>query len=217
MRYRKLGRSGIDVSAYCLGTMMLGQIGNPDHDACIRIVAAALDAGINLVAMADMYSAGESETIVGKALRGRRDEIMLATKGHFPLEDGPNRSGNSRRWLTRAADDSLRRLDTGWIDLSRGSTKRPPPHCSAYPSARANHDDVFEAMQPRRSRVGLPQADPLRTTVRSVRHTGQSRSSVLSTPVVTNRRIARMPAGSAVGTTTGGPRQAERRLVYRRP
>lgn len=117
MRYRKLGRTGMDVSAYCLGAMMFGQAGNPDHDECIRMVHTALDAGINFVDTADMYSAGESEEIVGKALRGRRDDVILATKGHFPLEEGPNRGGNSRRWILRAVEDSLRRLDTDWIDL----------------------------------------------------------------------------------------------------
>lgn len=117
MRYRKLGRTGMDVSAYCLGAMMFGQAGNPDHDESVRMIHSALDSGINFVDTADMYSTGESEEIVGKALRGRRDEVILATKGHFPLEEGPNRSGNSRRWITRAVEDSLRRLDTDWIDL----------------------------------------------------------------------------------------------------
>ena len=119
MRYRVLGGTGIEVSAHCLGAMMFGTIGNPDHDDCVRIIHTALDAGINFVDTADMYSTGESEEIVGKALRGRRDDVVLATKGHFPLEDEPrpNRSGNSRRWLTMAVEDSLRRLGTDWIDL----------------------------------------------------------------------------------------------------
>jgi aryl-alcohol dehydrogenase-like predicted oxidoreductase len=117
MRFRKLGRTGMDVSVHCLGTMMFGGIGNPDHDDCVRIVHAALDSGINFVDTADMYSTGESEEIVGKALRDRRDDVVLATKGHFPLVDGPNRGGNSRRWLLRAVEGSLRRLGTDWIDL----------------------------------------------------------------------------------------------------
>ncbi|MCC9310447.1 aldo/keto reductase [Kitasatospora sp. RB6PN24] len=117
MRYRSLGGTGIQVSSYCLGTMMFGYIGNGDHQECARIVHTALDAGINFVDTADMYSAGESEEIVGKALRGRRDDVVLATKVHFPLTEGPNRGGNSRRWITRAVEDSLRRLDTDWIDL----------------------------------------------------------------------------------------------------
>ena len=117
MRYRTLGGTGIEVSTHCLGAMMFGAVGNPDHDDCVRIVHHALDHGINFVDTADMYSAGESETIVGKALKGRRDDVVLATKVHFPLGEGRNRSGNSRRWITRAVEDSLRRLGTDWIDL----------------------------------------------------------------------------------------------------
>ncbi|GAA4730928.1 aldo/keto reductase [Phytohabitans rumicis] len=119
MRYRVLGGTGIQVSAHCLGTMMFGSVGNPDHDDCVRIIHAALDQGINFVDTADMYSAGESEVIVGKALAGRRDDVVLATKVHFPMGDGPgpNRGGNSRRWIVREAEESLRRLGTDWIDL----------------------------------------------------------------------------------------------------
>ncbi|MCM1018819.1 aldo/keto reductase [Micromonospora sp. XM-20-01] len=117
MRYRVLGGTGIEVSVHCLGTMMFGAVGNPDHDDCARIVHAALDRGVNFVDTADMYSAGESEEIVGKALRGRRDDVVLATKVHFPMGEGPNRGGNSRRWIVRAVEDSLRRLGTDWIDL----------------------------------------------------------------------------------------------------
>ncbi|MFE4204027.1 aldo/keto reductase [Streptomyces goshikiensis] len=117
MRYRNLGGTGIEVSAHCLGTMMFGAVGNPDHAECARILHAALDRGINFVDTADMYSAGESEEIVGKALKGRRDEVVLATKVHFRMGEGRNRSGNSRRWIVRAVEDSLRRLDTEWIDL----------------------------------------------------------------------------------------------------
>ncbi|MET7966483.1 aldo/keto reductase [Micromonospora sp. NPDC005305] len=117
MRHRVLGGTGIQVSVHCLGTMMFGAVGNPDHDDCARIVHAALDRGVNFVDTADMYSAGESEVIVGKALRGRRDDVVLATKVHFPMGEGPNRGGNSRRWIVRAVEDSLRRLGTDWIDL----------------------------------------------------------------------------------------------------
>ncbi|MFD8613684.1 aldo/keto reductase [Streptomyces sp. NPDC059631] len=117
MRHRVLGGTGIEVSPYCLGTMMFGSVGNADHDDCARIVHAALDEGINFVDTADMYSAGESETVVGKALKGRRDDVVLATKVHFPMGDGPNSGGNSRRWIVRAVEDSLRRLGTDWIDL----------------------------------------------------------------------------------------------------
>jgi len=115
--YVPLGRTGMEVSPFALGTMMLGSVGNPDHEECVRIVRTALESGINFVDTADMYSAGESEVIVGKALASCRDDVILATKGHFGLEEGPNRSGNSRRYLTRAVDASLRRLGTDYIDL----------------------------------------------------------------------------------------------------
>src|SRR6478672_3662109 len=118
MRYRVLGGTGLEVSVHCLGTMMFGAVGNPDHEECIRITHAALDEGINFVDTADMYSAGESEVIVGKALRGRRDDVVLATKVHFPVgAEGPNHGGNSRRWIIREVEESLRRLQTDWIDV----------------------------------------------------------------------------------------------------
>lgn len=117
MRYRTLGKTGIEVSTHCLGTMMFQAGFNSDHEDCARIVHTALDQGINFVDTADMYGQGESEEIVGKALRGRRDDVVLATKVHFPMGEGPNRGGNSRRWILQAVEDSLRRLDTDWIDL----------------------------------------------------------------------------------------------------
>lgn len=117
MSYATLGATGMTVSRFALGTMMLGSAGNPDHDECVRIIRTALDRGINLVDTADMYSTGESEQIVGKALKGRRDDVIVATKGHFALTDGLNRGGNSRRHLVRAVDASLTRLGTDWIDL----------------------------------------------------------------------------------------------------
>ncbi len=117
MRYRVLGGTGIQVSVHCLGTMMFGAVGNPDHEDSVRIIHAALDAGVNFVDTADMYSAGESEEIVGKALEGRRDDVVLATKVHFPMGEGPNRGGNSRRWIVHEVEQSLRRLRTDWIDL----------------------------------------------------------------------------------------------------
>jgi len=117
MNYRILGGTGIEVSTHCLGTMMFGSVGNPDHEDCVRIIHAALDHGINFVDTADMYSAGESEEITGRALRGRRDDVVLATKVHFAMGTGPNRSGNSRRWITHEVEQSLRRLQTDWIDL----------------------------------------------------------------------------------------------------
>ncbi|MFE4449936.1 aldo/keto reductase [Streptomyces sp. NPDC056796] len=125
MKYRTLGRTGIKVSPYCLGAMMFGAMGNPDHDESVRIIHKALDAGVNFVDTADAYSRGESEEIVGKALRGRRDDVVLATKAHLPMGDDPNRRGNSRRWLVRALEDSLRRLGTDHVDLFQ--IHRPDP------------------------------------------------------------------------------------------
>ena len=119
MEHRPLGRTGVSVSKFCLGAMMFGAWGNPDHDDSIRIIHAALDAGINFIDTADVYARGESEEIVGKALAGgRRDDVILATKFHGAMaDDDPNRQGSSRRWIIRAVEDSLRRLGTDWIDL----------------------------------------------------------------------------------------------------
>jgi len=117
MELRTLGRTGVHVSRYCLGAMMLGGWGNPDHDDSIRIIHTALDAGINFIDTADVYSGGESEEIVGKALKHRRDDVVLATKFHGPMGRDPNERGNSRRWIVREVDNSLRRLQTDWIDL----------------------------------------------------------------------------------------------------
>jgi aryl-alcohol dehydrogenase-like predicted oxidoreductase len=118
MEHRPLGRTGMQVSPLCLGAMMFGAWGNTDHDDSVRIIHRALDAGINFVDTADVYSRGESEEIVAKALAGgRRDNVVLATKVHGVMGDDPNMQGNSRRWITRACEDSLRRLKTDWIDL----------------------------------------------------------------------------------------------------
>jgi aryl-alcohol dehydrogenase-like predicted oxidoreductase len=116
MQYRTLGRTGIKVSPYALGALMFATaVGNPDHDDSIRIIHKALDAGINLIDTADSY--GDSEEVVGKALKGHRDRVVLATKFGRPMGDDPNRQGASRRWITNAVEDSLRRLQTDHIDL----------------------------------------------------------------------------------------------------
>jgi len=117
MDYRLLGRTGVEVSPLALGTMMFGAWGNRDTDDSIRVIHKALDSGINFVDTADVYSAGESEEIVGKALKGRRDDVVLATKFFMPMGEGPNRGGGSRRYIMKAVEDSLRRLDTDYIDL----------------------------------------------------------------------------------------------------
>src|SRR5262245_54645898 len=107
MEYRVLGGTGFRVSTHCLGTMNFGRWGNKDHDDAARIVNAAIDGGVNFVDTADMYSDGESEEIVGKALKGRRDEVVLATKFHNPMGPGENDRGNSRLWITKAVEASL--------------------------------------------------------------------------------------------------------------
>ena len=126
MDYRGLGTTGMQVSPLCLGAMMFGAWGEPDHDESVRIIHHALDSGINFIDTADVYSMGESEEIVGKALAGgRRDDVILATKFHGAMDvsmmsgekGDPNRKGNSRRWIVREVEDSLRRLQTDWIDL----------------------------------------------------------------------------------------------------
>ncbi len=118
MQPRTLGHTGVQVTPLCLGAMMFGSWGNPDHEESIRIIHRALDAGINFIDTADVYSRGESEEIVGKALAGgRRENVVLATKVHGTMGDDPNEFGNSRRWIMREIDASLRRLKTDWIDL----------------------------------------------------------------------------------------------------
>jgi aryl-alcohol dehydrogenase-like predicted oxidoreductase len=126
MNTRVLGSTGVRVSPLCLGAMMFGSWGNPDHDESIRIIHRALDSGINFVDTADVYSAGESEEIVGKALAGgRRDQIVLATKAHAAMGTDVNQRGNSRRWLITECENSLRRLGTDYIDLYQ--VHRPDP------------------------------------------------------------------------------------------
>jgi aryl-alcohol dehydrogenase-like predicted oxidoreductase len=118
MDYRPLGRTGVSVSQMCLGAMMFGAFGNPDHDDAVQIIHKALDAGINFIDTADGYSAGESELILGKALAGgRRESVVLAVKFGVPFGEDPNHRGASRRWITEAVEGSLQRLQTDWIDL----------------------------------------------------------------------------------------------------
>lgn len=126
MEYRLLGRTGVKVTPLCLGAMMFGSWGNNDHADAIRIIHRALDAGINFIDTADVYSGGTSEEIVGKAIEGRRDDVFLATKFFMPMNpDDPNQSGGSRRWIIREVENSLRRLNTDYIDLYQ--VHRPSP------------------------------------------------------------------------------------------
>ncbi|AXG80911.1 aldo/keto reductase [Streptomyces paludis] len=124
--HRTLGRTGVKVSPLTLGAMNFGARGNPDHEDSIKIIHRALDAGIDVIDTADAYSQGESEEIVGKALAdGRRDDVFLATKFHGQIGDNPRHQGNSRHWIHRAVDNSLRRLGTDHIDLYQAH--RPDP------------------------------------------------------------------------------------------
>ena len=124
MEMRYLGTSGIEVSTLCLGTWMFGQLGNPDHDSCVDIIRQALDSGINTIDTGDVYNAGESEEIVGRALKGRREDVIVVSKGSQGAT--PNRRGGSRRWIHQTVENSLRRLDTEWIDVYL--IHRPDPH-----------------------------------------------------------------------------------------
>jgi aryl-alcohol dehydrogenase-like predicted oxidoreductase len=123
MQYRTLGRTGIQVSPYGLGALMFATSMSPDPEASIRVIRTALDAGINLIDTADAY--GDSEEIVGRALQGRRDDVVLATKVGRPIGTDPNHQGGSRRWITTAVEQSLRRLRTDHIDLYQ--LHRPDP------------------------------------------------------------------------------------------
>jgi aryl-alcohol dehydrogenase (NADP+) len=140
VEYRVLGRTGVHVSRFGLGTMVLGAWGNTDHDSCARIIHRALDGGVNLVDTADVYAFGESEEIVGAALKGRREDVVLATKFHNQMGPDMNQRGNSRRWINRAVDDSLRRLHTDWIDLYQ--VHRPDPQTDIAETVGALSDLV---------------------------------------------------------------------------
>jgi aryl-alcohol dehydrogenase-like predicted oxidoreductase len=142
MEYRTLGRTGLKVSVHCLGAMMFGPWGNTDEDECERMIHRALDAGVNFIDTADVYSWGRSEEIVGKAIRERRDEIVLATKVHGQMGEGLNRSGNSRYWIMKEVEASLRRLHTDHIDLYQ--LHRPDPRTDIEETLGAMTDLVYQ-------------------------------------------------------------------------
>src|SRR5271167_4234970 len=142
LEHRKLGSTGVSVSPLCLGAMMFGAWGNTDHEDSIAIIHRGLDAGINFVDTADVYSRGESEEIVAKALKDRRDRVVLATKVHGVMGEDPNVQGNSRRWIIAECENSLRRLGTDWIDLYQ--IHRPDPSCDIDETLGALSDLVRE-------------------------------------------------------------------------
>ncbi|UCH59411.1 MAG: aldo/keto reductase [Anaerolineales bacterium] len=141
MEYRKLGRTGVRVSPLCLGTMNFG--GPTSEGESIKIIETALEAGVNFIDTANMYNAGESERVVGKALSGgARNRVILATKVHFPQSNDPNDRGNSRRHIVMAVEDSLRRLQTDWIDLYQ--IHRPMFEIPAEETLRALDDLIHQ-------------------------------------------------------------------------
>jgi aryl-alcohol dehydrogenase-like predicted oxidoreductase len=142
MQYRRLGATGVEVSELCLGAMMFGQWGNTDHDDSVRIIHTALDAGINFIDTADVYSAGESEEIVAKAIAGRRDDLVIATKVFGSMSDDPNHRGASRRWIIEECEHSLRRLGTDYIDLYQ--IHRPDPETDIDETLGALSDLVHQ-------------------------------------------------------------------------
>ena len=154
MEHRILGGTGISVSEFALGAMMFGAMGNTDHDESVRIIRTALDAGVNLVDTADVYSGGESEVIVGKALRGRRDDVVLATKFGLPMGEDPNRAGASPRWIKQAVENSLRRLGTDHIDLYQ--LHRPDPTTDIQETLSALTDLVRTGKMPCDRVVAVP-------------------------------------------------------------
>ena len=157
MELRTLGRTGVKVSPLCLGAMMFGAWGNADHEDSVRIIHRALDAGINFIDTADVYARGESEEIVGRALAGgRRDDVVLATKFHGAMGEDPNHRGNSRRWIIREVEESLRRLRTDWIDLYQVHRPEPTPtsrrRSRRSPTSSAPARSATSAARPSRPR-----------------------------------------------------------------
>jgi hypothetical protein len=188
MEYRPLGRTGVQVSKLCLGTMMFGAWGNSYHDDSIRIIQAALDAGINFVDTADVYSAGESEEIVGKALKGRRDDVVLATKFFVPMGDDPNQRGGSRRWIITEVENSLRRLGTDWIDLYQ--VHRPDPGTDVEETLSA----LTDLVQQGKVRYTAP---PPTRPARSSRHNGPRTPATSSASAPSSRPIRSSSAASS--------------------
>ena len=142
MQYRRVGGTGLQVSELCLGAMMFGQWGNTDHDDSIRIIHTALDVGINFIDTADVYSGCQSEEIVGKAIVGRRDDLVIATKVFGTMGDDPNRRGSSRRWIIQECETSLRRLGVDYVDLYQ--IHRPDPETDIDETLGALSDLVHQ-------------------------------------------------------------------------
>jgi aryl-alcohol dehydrogenase-like predicted oxidoreductase len=189
MKYRSLGRTGIKVSPYALGAMMFGAVGNPDHDDSIRIIHKALDAGINFIDTADAYSHGESEEIVAKALTGRRDNVVVATKAGLPMGDNPNMRGASRRWIMTEVENSLRRLQTDYIDLYQ--IHRPDPDTNIEETLAALTDEIRSGKVRAIGTSAMPASDMVEAQWAAERrglerfHTEQPTYSILSRGIET--------------------------------
>ena len=206
MRYRTLGRTGIKVSPYALGALALGtSIGNPDHDDSIRIIHKALDAGINFIDTADTY--GESEVVVGKALKGRRDSVVLATKFSRPIGDDPNHQGASRRWIMTAVENSLRRLQTDYIDLYQ--VHRPDPSTDIEETLSALSDLIHSGKVRAAGTSAMPASDIIEAQWAAERHglerfrTDQPPYSILSRGI--EREVLPVAQRYGMGILVWGP------------
>ncbi len=199
MEYRLLGRTGVSVSPLCLGTMMFGPWGNDDRADAIRVIHRALDAGINFVDTADVYSGGASEEIVGEALQGRRDDIVLATKFFMPMDAAPNHSGGSRKWIIREVENSLRRLKTDYIDLYQvhrpSSTTDVEETLGALTTSSAKARSATSARRPTRPARSSRRNGPPASAISNV----SSRSSrrTRSSSAVSRRTSSRPPSATA--------------------
>src|ERR1700743_1080047 len=207
MRFRTLGGTGMRVSTYCLGAMMFGSRGNPDHEDCVRIIHTALDGGINFIDTADAYSHGESEEIVGKALKGRRDDVVLATKLWMPMGDDPNQRGNSRRWIMTEVENSLRRLQTEYIDLYQ--THRPDPDTDIEETLSALSDLIHSGKVRAIGSSAMPASDIVEAQWVAERrglerfHTEQPPYSILSRGI--EREVLPVAQRHGMGTLVWGP------------
>ncbi|MFC8447454.1 aldo/keto reductase [Kitasatospora sp. NPDC057223] len=206
MRYRTLGRTGIKVSPYALGTLMFAtSIGNPDPDDSARIIHRALDAGINLIDTADSY--GDSEEVVGRALKGRRDKVVLATKVSRPTGDDPNQQGASRRWIVTAVENSLRRLRTDHIDLYQ--IQRPDPDTDVEETLSALSDLIHSGKVRAIGTSTMPASDIVEAQWVSERrglarfHTEQPPYSLLDRGV--EREVLPVAQRHGMGTLVWGP------------
>ena len=199
MEQRRLGSTGVSVSKLCLGAMMFGDWGTKDHDESIRIIHRALDAGITFVDTADVYSLGESEEIVGQALAGgRRDDVVLATKVHSPMDSDLNHRGNSRRWIMREVEDSLRRLGTDWIDLYQIHRPDPAPtstrRSAPSPTWSARARSATSATRRSRPRPSWRPSGPRRTAAGN--GSGPSSRLTRSSPAGSRPRCCRPASGT---------------------